>query len=58
MGGRGGMPCHGRLSDLVARMIRRTLYEASALALGVPLGVALALISIAIEKVRTWKLSD
>lgn len=33
-------------------MIRRTLYEASALALGAPLGIILALISVAIEKVR------
>jgi hypothetical protein len=33
-------------------MIRRALYDASALALGVPLGVVLALISVAIERLR------
>lgn len=31
-------------------MIRRTLYDARALALGAPLGIILALISVAIER--------
>jgi hypothetical protein len=33
-------------------MIRRALYDASALALGAPIGVLLALVSVAIERLR------